>query len=211
MTKKVALVGLFLESNRYADVVAAQQFKVMRREQVTDDARSASPILLKEGQGFFEQMDSNGPWRPVPISMVLGGAGGPAEHSFIINEILNIERELSAESSLDGVYILNHGAMTTTDEEDPDGLLYRAIRRAVGPDVPVVATVDLHANISQRMVDHADVIVAYRTDPHVDQFDRGREAANIMSEIWTGMRPVVSNLRLPLVPPNVSLLTAHGP
>ena len=101
--------------------------------------------------------------------------------------------------------------MTTTDEEDPDGLLYRAIRRAVGPDVPVVATVDLHANISQRMVDHADVIVAYRTDPHVDQFDRGREAANIMSEIWAGMRPVVSNLRLPLVPPNVSLLTAHGP
>ena len=41
MTKKVALVGLFLESNRYAGVVAAQQFKVMRREQVTDDARSA--------------------------------------------------------------------------------------------------------------------------------------------------------------------------
>jgi microcystin degradation protein MlrC len=211
MTKKVAIVGLFLESNRYADVVAAQQFKVMRREQITDDARSASPILLKEGQGFFEQMDSNGPWCPIPISIMLGGAGGPAEHSFIINEILNIEREISAESSLDGVYILNHGAMTTTDEEDPDGLLYRAIRRAVGPDVPVVATVDLHANISQRMVDHADVIVAYRTDPHVDQFDRGREAANIMSEIWAGMRPVVSNLRLPLVPPNVSLLTAHGP
>jgi microcystin degradation protein MlrC len=85
--------------------------------------------------------------------MVLGGAGGPAEHSFIIDEILNIERELSGESSLDGVYILNHGAMTTTDEEDPDWLLYQAIRRTVGPHVPVVATVDLHANISQRMVD----------------------------------------------------------
>lgn len=211
MAKKVALVGLFLESNRYAEVVPAQQFRVMRQEQITADARSASPILLKEGQGFFQQMDSNGPWRPIPISIVLGGAGGPAEHSFIIDEILNIERELSAASALDGVYILNHGAMTTTDEEDPDGLLYRAIRRAVGPHVPVVATVDLHANISQRMVDHADVIVAYRTDPHVDQFDRGREAANIMSEMWTGMRPVVSNLRLPLVPSNVSLLTAHGP
>ena len=91
MTKKVALVGLFLESNRYAQVVQAQQFRVMRREQITTDARSASPILLKEGQGFFQQMDSNGPWCPIPISIVLGGAGGPAEHSFIIDEILNIE------------------------------------------------------------------------------------------------------------------------
>jgi hypothetical protein len=43
MTKKVAIVGLFLESNRYADVVPAQQFRVMRREQITADARSASP------------------------------------------------------------------------------------------------------------------------------------------------------------------------
>ncbi|MEJ6669958.1 MAG: hypothetical protein QNL18_03465, partial [Pseudomonadales bacterium] len=67
----MAIVGLFLESNRYADVVPAQQFRVMRREQITADARSASPILLKEGQGFFDQMDSNGPWRPIPISMVL--------------------------------------------------------------------------------------------------------------------------------------------
>ena len=209
--RKVAIVGQFLESNRYAPVVEANRFRVLRGDAIVEDARSSSPKLLKEGQGFFAQMDIEGSWEPIPITLVLGGAGGPAEHSFIMDEIDKIGRALEAQTSLDGVYILNHGAMTTPQEEDPDGLLYETVRRAVGAGVPVVTTVDLHANISQRMVDNADVIVAYRTDPHVDQYERGIEAATILNEMFNGMRPTVSNIRVPIVPPNVSLLTANGP
>ena len=209
--RKVAIVGQFLESNRYAPVVEANRFRVLRGDAIVEDARSSSPKLLKEGQGFFAQMDIEGSWEPIPITLVLGGAGGPAEHSFIVDEIEKIGRALEAQTSLDGVYILNHGAMTTPQEEDPDGLLYETVRRAVGAGVPVVTTVDLHANISQRMVDNADVIVAYRTDPHVDQYERGIEAATILNEMFNGMRPTVSNIRVPIVPPNVSLLTANGP
>jgi len=209
--RKVAIVGQFLESNRYAAVVEANRFRVLRGDAIVEDARSSSPKLLKEGQGFFAQMDIEGSWEPIPITLVLGGAGGPAEHSFIMDEIDKIGRALEAQTSLDGVYILNHGAMTTPQEEDPDGLLYETVRRAVGAGVPVVTTVDLHANISQRMVDNADVIVAYRTDPHADQYERGIEAATILNEMFNGMRPTVSNIRVPIVPPNVSLLTANGP
>lgn len=209
--RKVAIVGQFLESNRYAPVVEANRFRVLRGDAIVEDARSSSPKLLKEGQGFFAQMDIEGSWEPIPITLVLGGAGGPAEHSFIMDEIDKIGRALEAQTSLDGVYILNHGAMTTPQEEDPDGLLYETVRRAVGAGVPVVTTVDLHANISQRMVDNADVIVAYRTDPHADQYERGIEAATILNEMFNGMRPTVSNIRVPIVPPNVSLLTANGP
>lgn len=115
------------------------------------------------------------------------------------------------QKSLDGVYILNHGAMTTPEEEDPDGLLYKTVRRAVGADTPVVTTVDLHANISQRMVDSADVIVSYRTDPHVDQYERGQEAAAILNKMFNSLRPVMRNIRVPIVPPNVSLPTSNGP
>ena len=209
--RKVAIVGQFLESNRYAPVVEANRFRVLRGDAIVEDARSSSPKLLKEGQGFFAQMNIEGSWEPIPITLVLGGAGGPAEHSFIMDEIDKIGRALEAQTSLDGVYILNHGAMTTPQEEDPDGLLYETVRRAVGAGVPVVTTVDLHANISQRMVDNADVIVAYRTDPHADQYERGIEAATILNEMFNGMRPTVSNIRVPIVPPNVSLLTANGP
>ena len=209
--RKVAIVGQFLESNRYSAVVPGNRFRVLNGDAIVADARSQSPKLLKEGQGFFAQMDVEGSWEPIPITLIFGGAGGPAEHSFIVDEIEKIGRELQAQTSLDGVYILNHGAMTTPEDEDPDGLLYETVRRAVGAGVPVVTTVDLHANISQRMVDNADVIVAYRTDPHVDQYERGIEAAIILNEMFNGMRPTVSNIRVPIVPPNVSLLTANGP
>ena len=209
--RKVAIVGLFLESNRYAAVVERNRFRVLRGDAIVEDARSSSPKLLKEGQGFFAQMDIEGDWEAIPIALVLGGAGGPAEHDFIIHEIEKIGRELKAQTPLDGVYILNHGAMTTPEEEDPDGLLYETVRLAVGAGVPVVSTVDLHANISQRMVDSADVIISYLTDPHADQYDRGKEAAAILHEMFNGMCPTVSNIRIPIVPPNVSLLTANGP
>jgi len=92
-----------------------------------------------------------------------------------------------------------------------DGEVFELVRDIVGPSIPVVATLDLHANVSQRMVDNADTIISYCCDPRVDKFDRAQEAANILRELCAGVRPVVSNIRLPIVPPNVSLFTADGP
>ena len=202
---------MFLESNRYAAVVSREKFRVVYGDNSIDDALSEAPRLLKEGQGFFKQMDDDGTWQPIPVAMILGGAGGPADDRFICEEIEKIRVEIERNLPLDGVYILNHGAMTTTEQEDPDGLLYETVRRAVGPNTPIVTTVDLHANISERMVDSASVIVAYRTDPHVDQYDCGKEAASILLEMLSGMRPVVRSIRVPIVAPNVSLLTDNGP
>ncbi|MBT3563289.1 M81 family metallopeptidase [Pseudomonadales bacterium] len=209
--KRVALIGSFLESNRYSSVVNRERFHVTRGDSIVDDARSESPKLLKEGQGFFAAMDAFGAWQPVPVAMIIGGAGGSAEHKFIQEETANIYSSLLASSPVDAVYILNHGAMITTDDEDPDGTLYETVRRAVGAQTPIVATVDLHANISQKMVDNADIIVSYITDPHIDQFERGQEAAELVQQMLDGLQPKVSNIRVPIVAPNVSLLTDHGP
>ena len=55
--RKVAIVGQFLESNRYSAVVPGNRFRVLNRDAIVADARSQSPKLLKEGQGFFAQMD----------------------------------------------------------------------------------------------------------------------------------------------------------
>jgi microcystin degradation protein MlrC len=77
--------------------------------------------------------------------------------------------------------------------------------------VPVVATLDLHGNVSERMVEAADVLVSYRTNPHVDMRERGIEAAGVMIEMFAGMRPEAALVRLPLIPPTVTLLTEAGP
>jgi microcystin degradation protein MlrC len=202
---------MFLESNRYSAVVPRKKFRRLYGDEIVNDARSDSPTLLKEGQGFFNQMDAAGIWQPAPISMILGGAGGPAEDSFVCDEIERVIQTLMSNLPLDGVYILNHGAMTTTEQDDPGGHLYETVIRAVGPTTPIVTTIDLHANISQRMVGSASVIVSYRTDPHVDQYECGQEAADVLLEMLAGMSPVVWNILVPIVPPNVSLLTDNGP
>jgi microcystin degradation protein MlrC len=209
--KRVAILGTFLESNKYSLVVAGNRFRCLYGNEILDDLNSNSPKLLKEGLGFVSQMNKGAAWQLVPIGLVLGGAGGPADATFMASQFEAIKQNLERELPLDGVYILKHGAMTTTEDLDPDGTLYSLVRGVVGNDVSIVTTVDLHANISTQMVESVDAIVSYRTDPHVDQFQCGEEAATLLIEMMDGMKTSVSHIRLPIIPPNVSLLTAEGP
>ncbi len=156
-------------------------------------------------------MDRRGSWEPVPILVTMGGAGGAADHGFFVETVENVRAGLAAAGPLDAVYLCNHGAMITTEEEDGDGIFFAAVREAVGPDVPLVATLDPHGNTSDLMLDSIDVVVAYQTDPHVDQRERGEEAAELLHELWAGLQPHMVAVKLPIVPPNVSLFTDHGP
>jgi microcystin degradation protein MlrC len=86
-----------------------------------------------------------------------------------------------------------------------------AVRRAVGPNCRVIATLDLHCNISERMITATDCMVALRTNPHVDTAQRGEEAAVCLLQILCGIaRPLQMAVRLPLCPPAVRQLTAVG-
>ncbi|MDP6568137.1 MAG: M81 family metallopeptidase [Alphaproteobacteria bacterium] len=118
---------------------------------------------------------------------------------------------MAAAGPIDGVYIANHGAMLATDDGDPDGTLMTAVRQAVGDGAAVIATLDLHANLSERMTGATDAIIGYQTNPHVDQVQRGEEAALLMRQMFAGMKPRQAMVRLPLTPPSVTLLTAAGP
>jgi microcystin degradation protein MlrC len=101
--------------------------------------------------------------------------------------------------------------MVATVSSDPDGDMLKAMRKAVGPECPLICTLDLHANVSERMAAAADILVSYLTNPHVDQIERGEEAAFLMRSMLAGMRPRAHHIRLPLTPASVSLLTARGP
>ena len=72
------------------------------------------------------------------------------------------------------------------------------MRALVGPRVPIVATLDLHANVGAAMVREADVLVAYRTNPHVDMWERGDDCARHLRAMLGGMRPHAAFRKLPL-------------
>ncbi|MBC7735787.1 MAG: M81 family metallopeptidase, partial [Candidatus Saccharibacteria bacterium] len=212
--RRVAILGLMLESNRFAPVITEDDFLkrvYLAGDEILTDLYSSDPKLPTEIRGFAAAMDELGPWEPVPILVGLVEAGGPLDHVFFVSTLSEIQTRLRAAGTLDAVYISNHGAMITTEDRDPDGTIFAAVREIVGPDVPVVATLDLHGNVSDRMVKTVDAIVAYQTNPHVDMLARGHDAALILHDLFKGMRPDVAFIRLPLVPPTVTLLTEAGP
>ena len=213
-TRRVAILGLMLESNRFAPVTNKQDYLnrvYLAGNEILDDLNCLNPTLPAEICGFFEDMNVHCDWTPIPVFVGVVEAGGAMDHTFFQNTFDDMKARLEAAMPLDAVYISNHGAMITTENSDPDGEIYAMVRSVVGPEVPVVATLDLHANVSKRMVESADAIVAYRTNPHVDMRDRGVETANILRELFMGMKTDVALIRLPLISSTVNLLTKKGP
>ena len=213
-TKRVAILGIVLETNAFAPPSTERDFRTLcylEGEAIVAEARKAAPAMPLEVPGFMAAMDRGGPWTPVPIVVTGAEPGGPIEHGFFTRVMTDMRARLKAAGKLDAVYIVNHGAMTSTEQHDPDGELYAMVREVVGPGVPVAATVDLHANISERMVESVDVLISYRTNPHVDQGERGHEAGEALRWLMNGGQAASAFIRLPITPPSVTLLTAAGP
>jgi microcystin degradation protein MlrC len=138
----------------------------------------------------------------VPLLWTSGGAGGPVTadaYERIAGELVG---RLSEAMPVDAVYLDLHGAMVAEPFEDGEGELLRRVRAVVGPDVPILVSLDYHANVTPEMVEHADSIVAYRTYPHVDRPETGAFAAATLPALLERGRPKGRALRkLPFLIP----------
>ena len=210
---RVALLGMILESNRFAEPAEFADFESLtwlRGDELMEQARSPTPSLAKEFAAFVQAMDATGPWQPVPVLLAACHPQGPVTEA--VFEAYSSEVLQALEQPLDAVYLCHHGAMVATHLDDPDGELAARIRAKVGGDIPIVQTLDLHANISDQMCNSVDLICGYRTNPHVDMKERGEEAAFSLRRILAGLAsPEVVHVKLPLAPASVGLLTASGP
>jgi microcystin degradation protein MlrC len=119
---------------------------------------------------------------------------------------------LAAARPLDGVLLALHGAMVLEDAPDGEGELLAAVRQAVGPDVWLVATLDLHATITPRMVQEADALIGYDTYPHIDLYETGAKAAALLLRAVRGeVHPVTLFARSPMLVPAEGQSTAGEP
>lgn len=210
MGPRIALLGFSIECNRFAPVATEADFAartLIRGEAMVTDARSAAPHMLGELPGFIADMDAAGDWEPVPILLAMAEPNGPVEQPFFDRLMVEWERGLRAAGRLDGVYCVLHGAGLATADHDPEGTLLSLVRRVVGPDVPVVASYDLHANVSEANVELVNAYIGYRTNPHLDMRERGAESAQMLRRLMSGTRTHLARIRLPVVPPTVSMLT----
>lgn len=137
-------------------------------------------------------------------------SGGPLVHGLMAELIEGMTAPLWA-ATVDGVLLSLHGAQSAVDEVDVSGRLLAAVRAAVGPDVPIVASLDLHANVTPLMAEHADVLVGYHTFPHIDHVSCGRRAAHCLARILRdGVRPAVRMYKIPMVVSSEGRTTDHG-
>lgn len=111
----------------------------------------------------------------------------------------------------DAVYASLHGAMGAVGELDPEGHLLTEIRRMLGPDKPLVISLDLHGICTDRMLRQIDGLTLYHTYPHVDFADTGARAARLLLRIMDGgVRPVIARVTIPALVRGDELITATG-
>jgi len=211
---RIAVLGFAIECNRFSPVSTAEDFEHdvdIRGNRIVAEGRSAASITLPDLPGFFAEMDRTGPWTPVPLRVSQAQPGGPVAEGFFREFLAEIEAGLKSVLPVDGVFVSCHGAALAQGTDDPDGDLLEILRRIAGPDVPIVSVFDLHANVSRKMTDNLSVFVGYLENPHTDIHERGVEAAKHLRELLAGTRTAIEMVKIPLVPPQIALLTARGP
>jgi microcystin degradation protein MlrC len=188
---RIAIAGFMHESNT---------FNPIKADRAAFQAQSLifGPALLEEWQkahhevgGFIEEVTAQGN-ELLPLVMAWAMPSGPVTDD-IFNEIIgHIIRECQQQKP-DGLLLALHGAMVTESHLDGDGEVMTRLRGSLGKDLPIVVTLDLHGNISPRLMAGCTAAVAYRTCPHVDQRARGKQAANLLARtLRKEIKPVVA-------------------
>src|ERR1700737_2333609 len=176
---RIAVGGFLHETNTfaptkatYADFVHGGGWPAMAQDDVLKVMRNINVGLA----GFVEAAEANG-WEMVPtISCGASPSAHVTEDAYerIVKVIVD---GIAAAGPLDAVYLDLHGAMVAEHLDDGEGEILARVRKVIGKDLPLVVSLDLHANVTPQMVEHADALIAYRTYPHVDMADTGRAAA----------------------------------
>ena len=149
--------------------------------------------------------------QPVPLLWAFATPSGMVEHAAyqtLKTEFLTL---LQNAGELDGVLLDLHGAMVTEELEDAEGDLIQAVRERVG-ETWIVTTLDLHANITEKMAHYADVIIGFDTYPHVDCYERGFEAGQLLFGMNRGnVQPTMAYRQLPLLTAPPAQCTMKSP
>ena len=146
----------------------------------------------------FEAADKYG-WVLVhPVSANANPSGIVTDDAF--EQIGGMMLDAARQASIDGVLLHLHGAMVVDSYEDGEGELLARLRRILGPEVPVVVTLDLHANVTELMAENASALIAFRTYPHVDQYERAWQGAELLERAMQGeVRPKTVIARRPML------------
>lgn len=189
---RVGIIGLLHESNTFiSQPTTLEHFRqnmLVTGETIRENFADAPHEL----GGFLAGCQETG-LEAVPLVVARAFPFGTITAETFGTVVDLVWRELAAAGPLDGILVAPHGATVSELYPDADGYWLSELRRRVGPGLPIIGTLDPHGNLSPRMVAACDALVAYRSNPHLDQRARGIEAARLMARTLRGeIRPTMA-------------------
>ncbi len=206
VTKRIALGAIFTECNHLGGVPIGLDW-FARYELLRGDA--ILPINSGVVGGMLQVL-CEAQLTVAPLLWASTCPGGPLTADCYAQLKQELLARLREALPVDGVLLPLHGAAAAEDIGDLEGDLITAIRHIVGPAIPIVATLDLHAHVSAAMVRHADALVAWETYPHADAYSTGQRGARLLVDTLAGrIRPTMAAAKVPVITGAIHAST-HG-
>lgn len=207
MMMRVAIASVMQESNTFSP--RPTTFSDFQIEPGPETVRAYRGTNTEMG-GFLQEIDILG-WEAVPLISVYALAGGPVENA-TFDKICGLLFETVSKGRFDALVIALHGAWLGESYPSADAELVRRVVAKLGRDVPIVATLDLHANVRPELLEGLWGVVGYRTYPHVDMAETGRKAVRMLRDmVKDGRRPRYFWLPFPFIAPPQSAATDRAP
>jgi microcystin degradation protein MlrC len=195
-TKRVALGSILTECNEFGgvpiDIHWFERYELRRGDAVLQ----VNSGVVGGGLQVMRQCGAD----VVPLIYASTCPGGPLTSGCYAQLKAELIDRLRAAMPVDGVLLPLHGAAVVEDTGDPEGDLIKSVREVVGPTIPIVVTLDLHAHVTADMVHFADALIAWETYPHRDAFTTGVRGARLLWETLEGRcRPTMAMAKVPVI------------
>jgi microcystin degradation protein MlrC len=207
---RIAFGRIFHEANAYSPLVTGMD--AFENAFLLEGPALAAATTLKGSElpgylphaeltGFVQAAKLAGGVETVPLASYLAVPSGPVARDVFETIVQDQVERLRRAGPLDGVYLALHGSMEVKDlGASPEAVILRRVREAVGPEVKIAASFDLHGNLSKALVDSLDILIAYRSNPHWDLAPAGFRAGTRLIRALRGqIRPVHAWRKLPMV------------
>ncbi len=210
-TVRIALIHVMQETNTF--------------NPVSTTLADFENVALLEGDAMLARIDSNGPIagyrdavgasgtevRTIPVLRADAQSGGRLNRETLDELCRRVGRRLRESLPADGLVVFLHGAASADGVDDVEGHILATIREMVGSAVPLALMLDHHANVTNEMMRHSDVLMAFRTQPH-DPFETARDLTRLALRHFAGeVRPTMAWRKIPMITHQEQYLTAGGP
>lgn len=205
---RILAAGISQETNTFSNIptsLAEFEKQGLYRGPAVADAMAGTGSVI----GGFIDAARRHHWELITALRSYALPGGIVAKGALEELLAGVLQTIDGAGELDGILLELHGATVAEHQDDATGYILERVRERAGPGIPVVSTLDLHANVTPRIVRDADAVCGYDTYPHIDFYDRGCEAGEMMARILAGeLRPTMAMAQAPLLPPLQKMVTS---